>query len=186
MPGILAARRWEISMAMKTEHPENTPIGRLIEGTFIYTEYLIYLALGGLLAASALLALAVSAQSVWSAIVNWEGTEGIIEAVDRLLFVFMIAEIIHTVRMSVRSGVLTVEPFLVVGVIASIRRVLVITLESANSSKTGAGPQHVPFENAMIELGVLGALILIMVLAIFMLHRSGQVASTEPKEETSH
>ena len=157
-----------------------TAIERMGNAVFAHVEHAIYLVLGAMLGIAALLALGVSAQSLWAAIVEWQGSSGIIEAVDRLLFVFMIAEIIHTVRMSVRSGTLTVEPFLVVGVIASIRRVLVITLESANSSKGGGG-EHVPFVNAMVELGVLAGLILVMVVAIFMLHRSGQVASTEDK-----
>ena len=41
----------------------------------------------------------------------------------------MVIEILHTVRVSFTEGALVSEPFLVVGLIASIRRVLVITLE---------------------------------------------------------
>lgn len=37
----------------------------------------------------------------------------------------MIVELLHTVRISIQSQALTMEPFLVVGLIASIRRVLV-------------------------------------------------------------
>ena len=48
---------------------------------------------------------------------------------NELLIVLMLVEILHTVRISIRSHVLVTEPFLVVGLIAAIRRILVITLE---------------------------------------------------------
>jgi hypothetical protein len=49
----------------------------------------------------------------------------------------MLVEILHTVRISIRSHILVTEPFLVVGLIASIRRILVITLEAATLTKEG-------------------------------------------------
>jgi len=56
-----------------------------------------------------------------------------------LLIVLMLVEILHTVRISIRSHKLMIaEPFLVVGLIASIRRMLVITLEAATLSREGA------------------------------------------------
>jgi hypothetical protein len=44
----------------------------------------------------------------------------------------MLVEILHTVRISIRSHILVTEPFLVIGLIASIRRILVITLKRAH------------------------------------------------------
>jgi hypothetical protein len=84
----------------------------------------------------------------------------------------MLAEILHTVRASMRSGSLTAEPFLVVGLIASIRRVLVITLESSDATKSPvAAPEEGVFKHSMVELGVLAMLILVMVISIFLLRR---------------
>lgn len=48
---------------------------------------------------------------------------------DSLLLVMMLVEILHTVDISLRQHVLSSEPFLIVGLIAAIRRVLVITAE---------------------------------------------------------
>ena len=56
----------------------------------------------------------------------------------------MLVEILHTVRISIRSHVLVTEPFLVVGLIASIRRILVITLEAASFTSQRNGPQKAP------------------------------------------
>ena len=63
------------------------------------------------------------------------------------------------------------EPFLVVGLIASIRRVLVITLESSQASQPNRWTDEARefFNATMMELGVLGGLILIMVISIFLL-----------------
>ena len=134
-------------------------------------EHLILVALGLVLSVAAVVALGTSVVTLWDAMVVAGGAKELLHVVDRLLFVLMIAEILHTVRVSIRSGALTCEPFLIVGLIASIRRVLVITLESSQDTpgKTmNAGDAEV-FRASMIELGVLAGLILVMVVSIFLL-----------------
>src|SRR5580658_7333472 len=97
---------------------------------FQQVEHGLYVALAALLCATSLLALADAAVTLWSGLGDWTGTISVFVVIDRLLVVLMLIEILHTVHVSVRSGALTCEPFLVVGLIASIRRDLVITLES--------------------------------------------------------
>ena len=86
----------------------------------------------------------------------------------------MLVEILHTVRISIRSHVLVTEPFLVVGLIAAIRRILVVTLEAATLTKEGAwateGANGI-FHSSMIELGLLGLLVLVLVVSITLLRR---------------
>ena len=86
----------------------------------------------------------------------------------------MVIEILHTVRVSFKEGALVCEPFLIVGLIASIRRVLVITLESSQAQEPGKWTPEFQnlFNSSMIELCVLGGLILAMVLSIYLLRRS--------------
>ena len=97
----------------------------------------------------------------------------------------MLVEILHTVRVSMRSGKLTTEPFLIVGLIASIRRVLVITLQSSEiaHAKEWSPEKEALFRASMIELGVLAMLILIMVVSIFLLHRARTDTSAPAGEE---
>jgi hypothetical protein len=67
---------------------------------------------------------------------------------------------LHTVRISIRQHVLVTEPFLIVGLIASVRRILVITLEAATLTKEGTWTTESAggiFHSSMIELGLLGA-----------------------------
>jgi hypothetical protein len=77
------------------------------------------------------------------------------------------------VRISIRSHYLVTEPFLVVGLIASIRRLLVITLEAATLTKGGTWSVEGAsiFRASMIELGLLGLLVLILVFSITLLRR---------------
>ncbi len=154
---------------------------------FLHTEHAIYAALGVLLAVTALVALIDAAGLTWSALVALGGAAQILEVVDRLLFLLMLIEILHTVRVSMRSGRLTCEPFLIVGLIASIRRVLVITLQSSEitHSKDWSPEKQALFQASMIELAVLAGLILTMVVAIFILHRArddGRPAGEEAQE----
>ncbi len=143
---------------------------------FLMVEHAVYAALGGLLSIVALVALAHAAVEVVASILAFGEDQRIFEIMDQLLFVLMLAEILHTVRVSMRSGTLNAEPFLVVGLIASIRRVLVITLESSEATKGGgaAGDIDLIFRHSMTELGVLAGLILVMVLSIFMLRKTNR------------
>ncbi len=45
---------------------------------------------------------------------------------DRVLFVLILIEIVHTVVLSLRSHRLVAQPFIVVGLIAVVRRILVV------------------------------------------------------------
>jgi uncharacterized membrane protein (DUF373 family) len=151
-----------------------SPMERRVSRIFTDVEHYSYLATGVLLAGTAALSLVSGAIALFDAALTWGAAEEIIITIDRLLFVLMLLEILHTVRVSVRDGALTPEPFLVVGLIASIRRVLVITLGSSQATHPGNWTSDVQqqFNASMLELGVLGVLILVMVLAIFLLRRN--------------
>jgi uncharacterized membrane protein (DUF373 family) len=141
---------------------------------FVNVELIAYLLLGLMLAVAAILGLTGAAISVWTAAQSHGAADSLLIMIDRLLFVLMIVEILHTVRVSFKSGALVCEPFLVVGLIASIRRVLVITLESSQVSAPGkwTPDSQSLFSSSMLELIVLGGLILVMVMSIVLLRRS--------------
>jgi hypothetical protein len=146
---------------------------RLSTELFLRIELVVYVALGILLSVTALLALGSAALLLWDGMRDWSGTRAIFLIVDRLLFVLMLIEILHTVRGSVRSGALTPEPFLIIGLIASIRNVLVITLKSSGVTSEGAGSieSQMLFRSSIVELAVLGGLIFVFVASIYLLRR---------------
>ena len=146
------------------------PVSR---SAFNQVEHLLYVALAALLGLTCIQALAGSAVALVTGLHAWSETETVFGIIDRLLVVLMLVEILHTVLVSVRSGSLTPEPFLIVGLIASIRRILVITLET----QRGGGPESgETFQSSMIELGVLGGLIMVMVISIHILRRAREHA----------
>jgi uncharacterized membrane protein (DUF373 family) len=149
-------------------------LGVAAGGAFLTVEVLAYIALGVMLAVAVLVGVLGAAASLWTAVQSAGETQALVSAVDRLLFVLMVVEVMHTVRVSFRSGKLVCEPFLIVGLIASIRRVLVITLETSQAHEPGKwNPDAQALLNStMLELSVLGGLILVMVVSIFMLRQS--------------
>jgi len=145
-----------------------------LDTTFSRVELVIYLALSALLAATALGAIASAAKELWDAVVHWRVNLETGRVLNELLFVLMAVEILNTVRISIRSHTLVIEPFLVVGLIASIRRILVITLEATALTKDGRWVNEsasAVFHASMIELGLLGLVILVLVFAITLLRR---------------
>jgi hypothetical protein len=149
---------------------------------FQQVEYGLYVALALLLCITIMLALARAAAGLWAGLGDWTMASPVLVVIDRLLIVLMLIEILHTVHVSVRSGILTCEPFLVVGLIASIRRVLVITLESSQATQHGVisdtGEQL--FRASMIEMGVLCVLIPVLVGSIYLLRRAATTPAYHP------
>ena len=160
----------------KDEHADvdTTRLGAFAGRVFLKIEVYAYMVLGILLGITAVLGVATAAFSLWRDVQAHGDAMSLISTIDRLLFVLMVVEILHTVRVSFRSGVLVCEPFLIVGLIASIRRVLVITLESSQASLPSKWtPESQALLNStMLELGVLGGLILVMVVSICLLRFS--------------
>ena len=149
---------------------------------FQQIEHGLYLVLALLLCATIVLALASAAAGLWMGLGDWTVVHPIFVVIDRLLVVLMLIEILHTVHVSVRSGVLTCEPFLVVGLIASIRRVLVITLESSQATQHGviSDSGEKLFRASMIEMGVLCVLIPVLVGSIYLLRRAATAPAYHP------
>jgi Phosphate-starvation-inducible E family len=138
------------------------------------SEVAIYVILAVLLSITALVTILGAGLLLWQSIVRWTVSTEILRVLDQLLLVLMLVEILHTVRITVRSHiVLAAEPFLVVGLIASIRRILVISLEMSAVSK---GNNWAPngesiFHASILELGLLVMLVLVLVLSITLLRR---------------
>ena len=149
-------------------------IGRVSKRTFLRVEVTAYLILGALLAIVAVIGTIGAVLTLANAATDVHSPHALVVAIDRILLVLMIIEILHTVRVSFHEGALACEQFLIVGLIASIRRMLVITLESSQAQETGKSALELQglFNSSMIELCVLGGLIVVMVGSIYVLRQS--------------
>ncbi len=103
-------------------------------------------------------------------------TDNILALLDGLLLVFILTELIHTIRAVIDEKVLVAEPFLVVGVVAAIRRLVVV---SAEAKDLFGKPD---FTDALLEMGVLAGVIVGLVLGIFML-RHTEHSEPRPQHE---
>jgi Phosphate-starvation-inducible E family len=137
-------------------------------------ETVIYTAVACVLALTALIGLVACGFELWQGLRTWDVWDTMLRVIGGLLVVLMLVEILHTVRISIRSHVIIPEPFLIVCLIATIRRILVIALEAANLSRPETWRQEgeTMFRASVIELALLGLLVLILVTAICLLRRS--------------
>ena len=142
---------------------------------FTRVEDVVYVVLGLLLAASAIALLASAGLAFARSVADGEVAGRVVAVLDQLLLVLMIIEILYTVQISFREHALMPEPFLVVGLIAGIRRVLVITAELSNLAQQDAEV----FRHAMLELGLLTVMVLALVAALGIVRRRAPGAAAE-------
>jgi uncharacterized membrane protein (DUF373 family) len=90
--------------------------------------------------------------------------DGMLQAINDILFVVIILEIARTVIARFNSGFYQLSRFLVIGVIASVRHIL--SVGSSLTLKIGKTPED--FERGIIELLVNGGIVVALVFAIFM------------------
>jgi uncharacterized membrane protein (DUF373 family) len=136
-----------------TEH-EPAPVAETrdrLARVFGYVEDAVYVGLAVLLAGMAVVLLGASAVTFWRHMVAGELAANIVSLLDQLLLVLMVVEILYTVQVSFREHVLTAPPFLLVGLIAAVRRIVVLTAESHKVMDKG----EPAFRAAMIELALL-------------------------------
>jgi flagellar biogenesis protein FliO len=102
-----------------------------------------------------------------------------VEVLNIVLLVMMTMEIVYTVAITLESHTLNAEPFLIIGVIAGIRRMLVIT---ATSTEQEFKPEQ--FHNMLVELGLLAATVIALAAAIYILRQSAHKFPDGKQTET--
>jgi uncharacterized membrane protein (DUF373 family) len=137
-------------------------------------------ALVGLLLAAAALTLAVrSLAVVYELIVSSSAQTIALTAhfLDMILLILMLAEIIYTVTISLRGAVLSPQPFLIVGLIAVIRRILVMTVEEVQNDGRA---QNGWITQSSVDLAVLTLVVMAFVFAIYLLERKRGEPAAQP------
>lgn len=135
---------------------------------FHYAEDVVYIGLGIVLATAAFALLITELLHLGDYVFTGTLSENIILLLDRILLIVIFVEVLYTVQVSFLERVLRPEPFLVVGLIAVTRRVLVVTAELPHLAKA----DEIAFRNAMIELALLTVLLVSLVFSLRMLRRS--------------
>ena len=141
--------------------------GRGLLAGLVGFEVLLYAAVGLLLAAAAVLVLVGTVHELVHAISAGQSAVDIaVTVLDRVLLALIIAELLYTLRFVLRTHEIAVEPFLFIGLIAVVRRILIVT---AQFERPPAGGRALT--NLLLELGLLGFLALALSLAVFLVRR---------------
>jgi len=147
--------------------PDAQPWRESITRGFTRVEDAVYVGLGTLLGAIAVGLLVAVAVAVGQALLGNALTDRAVTLLDRILLILMMVELLYTVQVSFREHTLAPEPFLIVGLIAAIRRLLVLTAEFAGLLQKDEGAFH----GAMLELGLLTVMIVALVVSLVILRK---------------
>lgn len=148
------------------------PVRQAVVQTLSSVEDIVYVGLGLLLTIAALTLLVIALKSMVADLWNRALGGQIVSLLDQILLILLVIELLYTVQVSFRERGLIAEPFLVVALIAVIRRILVLTAEVPKLPEAG----DVVFRHAMLELGVLTVMVLVLVGSLIMLQKYGKRA----------
>jgi uncharacterized membrane protein (DUF373 family) len=128
-------------------------------------ENLIYGGIALFLVLSAFVLLAVAGKTTWGLTSDFS-QKPLLEELDVLLLVFIVVELLFAVRTTVEKRELVAEPFLLVGIIASIKEIVVLSVEAAGVLGRGA-----EFDDRIVEIGLLGVLVVLLGVTSYLLRR---------------
>ena len=97
---------------------------------------------------------------------------GMIQAINDVLFIIIILEILRTVIARYTDGVFQLQSFLIIGIIAAVRHILTVGAYMTLSEKT-----QEDFNRAVIELAISSGIVVALVFAIFMAKVAESIAS---------
>src|SRR5687768_13669913 len=133
-------------------------------------EDVVYAAVGLLLVASAVVALAAIG---WGFVRDLDdgATGAVTAALDGLLLVFILVELLAAVRETVAERRIVAQPFLLVGIIASIKEIVVGTLKAGHAEGDA-------FDDFITKVGVLGGVVLLLAISTYLV----RLKEREPEE----
>jgi uncharacterized membrane protein (DUF373 family) len=145
---------------------------RIVNSALTIIEDVVYAGLGLILAATAIYLLVSALFRVAVEIGTGSLPAEIIDLLDQVLLILLVVELLYTVKVSLREHTLMAQPFLLVALIATVRKILVLTTQI---SSVGAG-NEVLFRHSMAELGLLSLMMLVLVGSLILLKRHGSSA----------
>jgi len=97
-------------------------------------------------------------------------TYSVVKFLDKILVALIVVELFYTVMVAIveESAIKCVEPFLLVGVTALVRRLLVLTFEIAHPVVYSS--ERMTFY--LIEMGLIGFLVIVFMIAIYLFRKT--------------
>ncbi|MDT5279586.1 MAG: hypothetical protein QOJ20_781 [Mycobacterium sp.] len=136
---------------------------RIADRVLLFCEDAVYWAIALVLVVGSV-ALLIAQFNTMLRLRNTPASTVLIEILDGLLLIFIFVELLYAVRSCLRSHEIVAEPFLIVGILAGIKEIVVLSVEAATLLDKGPA-----FSRAVVEIGVLGGVVLVLALAAFVL-----------------
>ena len=141
-----------------TEPGEQPPLHvRLGNRALVVVEDVIYVSIATLLAIGAGVLVVRAGSVLWKGATSSE-SDPFIETLDAILLVFIFVELLYAVRITLKERQIVAEPFLIAGILVCIKEIVVLAVK-APTDYLDKGPE---FARAMVEVGLLGALVLVL------------------------
>lgn len=157
------------------DDPPPLPV-RVGNRLLLVVEDVVYVSIAVLLALAAVVVTVRSAGVLLDRSTR-SGSDVMVDVLDSLLLVFIFVELLYAVRTTLKERQIVAEPFLIAGILASIKEIIVLSVRAANEY-IDKGPQ---FARAMVEVGLLGGLIVLLAAAAVLLRKKEK----EPAENSS-
>jgi uncharacterized membrane protein (DUF373 family) len=168
---------------LRVDDQPSRRIAVLGDNLIMYVEMAIYAAVSAILMLGALALLVDSVVSFVDDLddgILWASTQ----MLSVLLLVFVFVELLGAVRSTIRQRRLVAEPFLLVGIIACIKEIVLV----GGTERVEGARFHV-FRDAMVEVGVLSVVVLLLSISTVLLRRragvvdDAAVVGAEPVDE---
>jgi uncharacterized membrane protein (DUF373 family) len=156
----------------ETRKDASHPVRQAVVQSLSSVEDIVYVGLGLLLTIVALTLLIIALKSVGLGLWNRALGGHVVNILDQILLILLVIELLYTVQVSFHERGLIAEPFLVVALIAVIRRILILTAEVPKLP----GADEAVFRHAIVELGVLTVMVLVLVGSLIALQRHAKRA----------
>lgn len=163
-------------MAEKAETHDEKDRQRFADRVLSIAEDAVYWAIAVILVAGAVALLVAQVKTMFS-LLDTPTSNVMLELLDGVLLIFIFVELLYAVRTSLRSHEIAVEPFLIVGILACIKEIVVQSVEAAKL--VGQGPE---FARTIVQTGVLGALVLVLAVAAWVLRQRSLTAPPEDED----
>jgi uncharacterized membrane protein (DUF373 family) len=159
-----------MSKESETQHKVLVP-GRWVERV----EEVFHIVLGVCLLGIAIVALFFSVVRAFETVPFFP--TGMIQAINDILFIIIILEILRTVVARYTDGVFQLQNFLIIGVIAAVRHILTV----GASMTLASGKSQTEFDRSVIELGISSGIVVALVFAIFLSRASNNFPTRSAK-----
>jgi uncharacterized membrane protein (DUF373 family) len=132
-------------------------IRRLVTGWLHLGQDLVLVGVAGILLLAGLVVMIDTMRELYNAIAAQNMAEAIFYIVENALLALILAELVHTLLVSLGGGPLTMEPFLVIAIVGILRKMLLTTVLAPKPAEANSLVSPV-----VAELFLLGLLILVL------------------------